>query len=334
MRMKKRAGFTLIELMITIGIILILITIAVPVFNKVRRSAWETSTRAQISSLDGAIQRYYQDYNAYPGPLPRNRLHSSKALVASGILDFNNGNVAINDVSGAENLVLGLLGGIRPVTGSANFEFDKALIGRGPRGLNPLNPKGAKEAYIDGLTLSEGDYKDGAGDANDSVIPEILDRFPNSMPILYARAAPGATGVVSLDGDDAANAIGNTQYDIREIHGYTKGISGSSIGEGKSIRRDAYKNVPISGSELPHGLQGVDSNKTFDKGAGANYTYPYDAFPYFMNRAIPPTDSTTPIKKNQTGTPKNKDKYILISAGLDRVYGTDDDLTNAGSVLE
>ena len=67
--------------------------------------------------------------------------------------------------------------------------------------------------------------------------------------------------------------------------------------------------------------------------AGTNYTYPYDAFPYFQNRAIPPT-STNAADRNRTGTPRNKDKYILISAGSDRVYGTPDDITNFGSVLE
>ncbi len=32
------------------------------------------------------------------------------------------------------------------------------------------------------------------------------------------------------------------------------------------------------------------------------------------------------------GVPRQKDGYILISAGPDRVYGTTDDLTNFGPV--
>jgi hypothetical protein len=41
--------------------------------------------------------------------------------------------------------------------------------------------------------------------------------------------------------------------------------------------------------------------------------------------------STTP-PGNQVA--REKDKYILISAGPDRVYGTDDDITNFGSVAQ
>jgi prepilin-type N-terminal cleavage/methylation domain-containing protein len=334
-RARGAAGFTLIELMIAIGIILVLITIAVPVYSRVRRAAPETNTKAQISALDTAIQRYQQDYGAYPGPLLRAKLYSvATANNQSGLLDYANGNAVITNVTGAENLALGLLGGLRPQTGTPPpIEFDKSLLGRGPRSLNTLNPKGATVTYIEGMSLSEGHYKDGAGEADDSVIPEIVDRFPNAMPILYLRAQTGASGVVSIEGkDNNVDMTMQTQYDLREALPYTKGKSGS-IGEGKSIRRDAYKLVTVSGTDLPHGLQTVNSNRTFDKGDGANYTYPYDAFPYFQNRAFPPTDITTPQKKNQTGTPRNKDKYILISAGVDRVYGTDDDITNFGNSI-
>ena len=54
-------------------------------------------------------------------------------------------------------------------------------------------------------------------------------------------------------------------------------------------------------------------------GPGTNtYYVPYDAYPYFENPSMP-------------NTPRQKDGYVLISAGTDRVYGTPDDITNFGS---
>jgi len=67
-----------------------------------------------------------------------------------------------------------------------------------------------------------------------------------------------------------------------------------------------------------HGLTKVDPTRVLDK-SGANYEYPYDAFPYFQNPSTP-------------NTPRQKDSYILISAGADRVYGTSDDICNFGDV--
>lgn len=332
-RRRPPRGFTLLELLAVLAIILVLVGILIPTVNRVRGTAQEARVRAQITSLDAAIERYKMDFNAYPGPLPRTQLFpDSDADGPPPVYDTSG--AQLGNITGAENLVLGLLGGLKPRTTGTGFEFDKDAIRRGPRGLNPANPKGYN-AYIDGLVLSEGSYKDGAGAAVDSIIPEILDTFANPLPILYLRAQTGARGVVSFEGVDGGGQVftppAPTQYDIREIAGYTQSNGGQSIGEGKTIKRNAYVPALGSGSELPHGIKSVDSSKSSDKTKAGSYTYPYDGFPYFQNRSIPPTDATRP---NATGTPRNKDNYILISAGADRVYGTSDDITNFGNVLE
>ena len=89
-----------------------------------------------------------------------------------------------------------------------------------------------------------------------------------------------------------------------------------------------YTTAP-GGSDRPHGLQTVDENASLDKSSGS-YKYPFDAFPYFQNRAIPPSAGTEPL--NLRSQPHNKDGFILISAGADRVYGTRDDITNFGAI--
>jgi type IV pilus assembly protein PilA len=62
----RQEGFTLIELMIVILIIAILVAIAVPVFLSARSSAQRRTCQANLRTIDGAINTYNAQYDAYP----------------------------------------------------------------------------------------------------------------------------------------------------------------------------------------------------------------------------------------------------------------------------
>jgi hypothetical protein len=60
---------------------------------------------------------------------------------------------------------------------------------------------------------------------------------------------------------------------------------------------------------------------------------PLDAWAYLRNPDLgPPLPPAGSPPATDVGVPRQKDGYILISAGPDRVYGTTDDVTNFGSV--
>ncbi len=63
---RKNEGFTLIELMIVILIIAILVAIAVPVFLSARSNAQRRTCQANLRTIDGAINTYNAEYDAYP----------------------------------------------------------------------------------------------------------------------------------------------------------------------------------------------------------------------------------------------------------------------------
>ncbi|MEO6435340.1 MAG: prepilin-type N-terminal cleavage/methylation domain-containing protein, partial [Tepidisphaeraceae bacterium] len=307
---RARAGFTLIELLVVIGIITLLISILIPVLSKVRDRAVVASVQAQINGMEASIQAYAMAHGSLPGPIKNSDLGPTSTLTITAV-----GGGTVTKVTGAENLVLGLMGGLQPT--ATGVEFNPAIVGRGPRGLKSSNPK-ANPAYLEGVPLTPppipktpvalpGQFVDEAGDAEDSIVPEIVDRFSEPLPILYLRATKGAPGVISgaLDGT-IPNPNGppptvTPQYDLRQILGYTRCENSSSIGVGKRIKVSDYTTPPGSGIRL-HGLQSVDETKKLGKGPA--YEYPYDAFPYFQNRAIPPSDTAQP---NFSGTPKNKD---------------------------
>ena len=64
---RRRSGFTLIEILIVISIIAILASLTTASVQYARVRAWTMATRAQVITIDAAIERYKDDEGRYPG---------------------------------------------------------------------------------------------------------------------------------------------------------------------------------------------------------------------------------------------------------------------------
>lgn len=64
--MKKRAPFTLIELLAVIAIIALLAGLLLPAVSSSRNKAYEAKARGQIKNLQIAIDQYMQEYSVLP----------------------------------------------------------------------------------------------------------------------------------------------------------------------------------------------------------------------------------------------------------------------------
>jgi len=357
-RCDARGGFTVAELVIVVAIIAVLASILIPVVGKVRQKAYSVDSENFLNSLVGAIERYHQDFRAYPGPVPNNLVSNSAnpplapnppfqgnggggaiQVAATAGFDPGGGQIQSGQFTMAENVLLGLCGGLTVTgTGAATtLVYDPALVGSGPTSLNTTGPRKTYAAYIEPNNLSwksstngkTGHFFDDASSSiNDSVIPEFVDRFPDPMPVLYLRAKVGAAANPNIAASASNNSVITDdnatppagvafragQYDISEVAPYVLPDSnGSTIGVSKRLPN--Y----VGGSTPPkHGLQQVVPGTSLTPGS-AGYKYPYECFGYFQNPSI-------------ANTPRNKDGFILIGAGPDRVYGTKDDITNFGAV--
>lgn len=318
-RAAKQRGFTLIELLTVIGIIVLLVAILLPVVSAVRLKAYVVNTQQQMSVIQAACQSYFHDFNAYPGPIPNSSLSGAMPAIPNP-----------NPISGlpatitsSENLVLGLLGLLTPPT-TPGGQIVYTPPGTASGGtitsphdvlsLNSINPKSYH--YIDYIPtqLSPGatskmEYALGSS-PTDTIAPEFVDQIPNPMPILYVRANVGNPPAI---GTGAAAKVAtpddSSQYNYMELKDYVSMVRTPGAGKPMLFTQQTLAAMYALSQQNPSGLSDDVTTpfKTFDASGAAN----------------PPGYFANP---NIANAPRGKDTFILISAGQDRVYGTQDDI--------
>ncbi|MEN6428210.1 MAG: type II secretion system protein [Phycisphaerales bacterium] len=285
---KRKRAFTIIELLTVMSIIVILIGLLVPALNKARRYATLVRQKAQLHSMDTAIELFSNEYGGYP---------------ASGALDSDNAAYC-----GAMKLCEALMG--QDLLGfHSNSLFRANGLGSDGTVLYPADIDKLSDAVrAQNLTARKGPYLQ-AENANawrmvdiygtnigsflgtSRVLCDVYERpmqagQKTGMPILYYKA-------------DTAN----TFHDPNRAGSMSASDSAGNI-------YNYLDNNMLVGLGKPW-LETQSATTAHKLTAAARF--------YSNTRSDKITTASRPFRP---------DEYILISAGYDNEYGTADDVCN------
>jgi prepilin-type N-terminal cleavage/methylation domain-containing protein len=144
LRLRRRRGFSLIELLIVIAIILIIITIALPKFSSAQRYAKETSAIGAIRTIHTAQVQYYSQYGKYASSLTELGPPTSGAagpgaadLIDSGLAGGEKGGYKFVVTANAGGYVINAQPTAFGVSGTRTFYSDQSMVLRQNFGQEP-----------------------------------------------------------------------------------------------------------------------------------------------------------------------------------------------------
>lgn len=261
-----KAGFTIIELLTVMSVIIILIGLLVPALNMVKRFARKVTQKNQFHAIGVGLETFNAEWDGYPPSEP---------------LDGNG-----NPYCGAMKLCEAMLG-----QDMLGFHPDAAFFWGDPIYPDSTNDRSARRKYIkleQANAYRLGDLYQGTG-AFDPAIRVLCDVYPNvthpttgrstGMPILYYRA--DLSGTRHPHSENPGSSID----DPDNIYHYQDNDDLVQLG------------MPWQpGLDHPMAFAQVFYDKIWNDQLLPNYR------------------------------PYNEDTYILLSAGFDGEYGTDDDV--------
>lgn len=278
-----RRGFTLVELLVAIGIIMVLIGILLPALGKVSTKAKATATTATMNEFAKACDVFYTQFGYYPGIVP-------EAMLAATVNP---------PISGTENALLHLMGGaIRnddpTYAASAGTEFTFGTTGTAGTGqvkikINAIDigkgPRIEGKQYEPFFTPKDAQLKIAVGQVGQTLpLPDLLDAW--GQPIGYIRSAR-PTGLLTR-----TLATDNPQFYLDPLLPY---FNSTGLGD---LAIDQTANCVFSVGTL-----GTTANKN-----------------EYLAQLIrhPAMGSFVELGDARAGTPRGK--YFLFSAGSDGIF--------------
>lgn len=308
-------GFTLIELLVVIGIIVMLIGILVPGMQAFKRTADNLKQKSRFHAMEVGLELYLKDFRKYPD--------SENSISENG---------GSNVVCGAHHLAEALLGrdlkGFDYLTDWYAPNNDTSIYSDVDRGASDEEEKACdmrrKEPYVDFKDVGAFSLCDGADDSEkwyseteigmlyagteDFPSPVISDVFykktitienfetkqPQTFrvgtPVLYYKADT-SNKMFRPTKDDPKTPVDDTTDPSYWIYNY-------------------YDNGPMFNLPVHNEPAKVHV-----------YAYSGGGFNEF-------NEDITNQKVGQYAKPYNERSFLLISAGRDGIYGTNDDVTN------
>jgi prepilin-type N-terminal cleavage/methylation domain-containing protein len=316
---RRHGGFTIIELLVAVGIIAVLMALVIPSLRGARTSAKNVATQATFSSIARAMEMFKNDNtkefrrtNGYP--------RSSRGPDEN----TNDSSITTNVMYGAHWLPRHLLGkdfeGFIPRENVPKDCLNQPETWYTNSPCGDSTPLDRRPLYVEADAIKMVQTKDLTGvwpepatllDRNQTA-PVFVDHF--DRPILYYAANPYGTIMATRSTAPVGGGDIGTY-----VHEDNAGFTGLS----ESDPAYAQTGMGLQFTRVEHTLAafGDVDPSSFDEEERTFASYIHD---HGIHEATESQDRTK-IK------PVNGDLYLLISTGEDGAYGTPDDVNNFGN---
>lgn len=294
-RMKRPvAGFTIVELLTIMSIIVILISLLLPALNRVRRYSQNVRQNAQFHSIDVGMEMFRAENDGYP---------------PSGRLGADN-----SEYPGAMKLAEAMVG--------------QDLLGYHPASDYRLSNITQQDLYQqdnpqqENIRRRRGPYIE-LENANATKMGHLFANPGNNWDDAYVLCDVFSTVTIQPNNDDISGRTGMPiLYYRARRSGSTHPFIGrngqeiGSINDDTNIynHRDNYEIVRLG--QPDEGIAHFMTPDSPEDGAGI-----FNFYNLIRNRSIAAENA-------QQARPQRRDTYILHSAGHDGIYGTENDIFN------